>query len=170
MNKNHYELLEIPSTASIDQIKRAYRRLAKMHHPDIAPNETETFQRINNAYMTLIDSNERKKYDQTLKKGAVHISSSHSSQNNSRTNTNRYFERVTLINATKSIWAVNIIYAELLQGKEIIIENPEKPYKKIKLKLDPSTHHQGCKWIVKNQGIIGGDITLVANILHLAAH
>lgn len=165
MNLNHYELLEIPNTASIDQIKQSYRRLAKKYHPDIAPDGTEIFKKINIAYTTLNDPSKRIEYDHTLKMGSVNISPNPSPQNY-RPYTSRCFERLTPINATKCIWAVNIDYDELLQRKIITIENPSRPSKRIELQLD-SNVQQGYKWTLKNQGFIGEDLTLVVNIICL---
>lgn len=50
---SHYETLGIDSSATPDEIKEAYRRLAKKHHPDKG-GDTETFQRIKAAYEALI--------------------------------------------------------------------------------------------------------------------
>jgi len=51
-----YKLLEIEENASKEDIKRAYRRLAKKWHPDVnnSPDATEKFKKINEAYQTLI--------------------------------------------------------------------------------------------------------------------
>ena len=65
---NHYDVLEISSTATQDDIKRAYRRLAKRFHPD--SNHTvvnhEHIAIINAAYEVLGDPNQRKTYDTYL--------------------------------------------------------------------------------------------------------
>jgi molecular chaperone DnaJ len=57
-----YELLELPREASADEIKRAYRRLAREHHPDAGGDE-ETFKRITHAYQVLSDPQKRVRYD-----------------------------------------------------------------------------------------------------------
>lgn len=70
--KTHYEVLEIPQTASDNDIRRAYKKLALLHHPDRHTNatedvrlkQTEIFKRIGNAYEIL--SNPRKKYEYDL--------------------------------------------------------------------------------------------------------
>ena len=55
MTKNYYEILGITRNASPDQIKKAYRKLARKYHPDISKeaNAEENMQAINVAYDTL---------------------------------------------------------------------------------------------------------------------
>jgi len=64
---DYYSVLGIPKTASDDDIKKAYRKLARKHHPDLNPNDAEAnkkFQQINEANEVLSDPEKRKKYDQ----------------------------------------------------------------------------------------------------------
>ena len=61
--KNYYLILEIPSNASNEVIKKAYRRLSKLHHPDINPRGAEQFKNINEANSILSDAEKRKLYD-----------------------------------------------------------------------------------------------------------
>lgn len=64
---DYYSVLNVPKTASDEDIKKAYRKLARKHHPDLNPNNAEankTFQQINEANEVLSDSEKRKKYDQ----------------------------------------------------------------------------------------------------------
>lgn len=65
--KNYYKILELDSSkVSDDDIKIAYRRLAKQYHPDINPNNeqaAEKFKDINEAYQILSNDETRKKYD-----------------------------------------------------------------------------------------------------------
>ena len=66
MSDNLYEILEVPETSSIDEIKKAYRRLSMMYHPDKNknnPDATAKFQKISEAYETLGDSDKKKDYD-----------------------------------------------------------------------------------------------------------
>ncbi|MBL7884773.1 MAG: DnaJ domain-containing protein [Bacteroidia bacterium] len=60
-----YKILEIQRTASVEEIKRAYRAKAKIVHPDVnnSPKANEIFLVINEAYETLIDDNKRYLYD-----------------------------------------------------------------------------------------------------------
>ena len=64
---DYYQTLGINKTASEDEIKKAYRKLARKLHPDLNPNDMDAhtkFQRINEANEVLSDSAKRKKYDQ----------------------------------------------------------------------------------------------------------
>jgi curved DNA-binding protein len=66
--RDYYEVLGVPRTATADEIKRAYRKLARKHHPDLAPahdraKATETFKEINEANEVLSDPEKRSKYD-----------------------------------------------------------------------------------------------------------
>ncbi len=65
--KDYYKLLEVPRTASQDDIKKAHRKLARKHHPDINPGSKvseDRFKEIQEAYDVLSDPDKRKKYDQ----------------------------------------------------------------------------------------------------------
>lgn len=64
--KNYYDILGVSKTASQDEIKSAYRKLAKQYHPDFHPGDAaaaEKFKEINEANETLSDENKRKQYD-----------------------------------------------------------------------------------------------------------
>lgn len=64
IQKNYYEILEVESDATVEELKTAYRRLARKYHPDIAGNEgVEKFKEITEAYETLSDETKRKRYD-----------------------------------------------------------------------------------------------------------
>jgi molecular chaperone DnaJ len=63
---DYYRLLEIEKTASADEIKKAYRKLAMKYHPDKNPNNPEaekTFKEISEAYKVLSDNDKKQKYD-----------------------------------------------------------------------------------------------------------
>jgi molecular chaperone DnaJ len=65
--KDYYQVLGVNRSASEKEIKQAYRRLARKHHPDLNPNDKAAearFKEINSAYQVLSDSEKRKKYDQ----------------------------------------------------------------------------------------------------------
>lgn len=60
--KDYYKTLGVPKSATPDQIKQAYRRLASQHHPDKG-GDTAQFQEIQEAYATLSDDSKRNIYD-----------------------------------------------------------------------------------------------------------
>src|SRR6476620_7770761 len=63
---DYYQILGLNKNASPDDIKKAYRKLARTHHPDLNPNDKEAhkkFQQINEANEVLSDPEKRKKYD-----------------------------------------------------------------------------------------------------------
>jgi DnaJ-class molecular chaperone len=62
----HYETLGVAENATPEELKSAFRRLAKQHHPDMG-GDVEKFQQINEAYNTLSDANSRAHYDHTLR-------------------------------------------------------------------------------------------------------
>ncbi|MGN0808041.1 MAG: molecular chaperone DnaJ [Candidatus Coproplasma sp.] len=67
--KNYYEVLGVDKNASQDEIKSAYRKLAKKYHPDFNPGDTaaaEKFKEINEANSILSDEEKRKQYDYEL--------------------------------------------------------------------------------------------------------
>ncbi|MCD1294022.1 hypothetical protein CUJ83_03310 [Methanocella sp. CWC-04] len=65
MDKNYYEILGLDASASIDDIKKAYRILAKKYHPDVNkdPRSGEIFKSVSEAYEILSDETTRAEYD-----------------------------------------------------------------------------------------------------------
>ena len=60
---DYYKLLGLSKTASKKDIRRAYRRLSKLYHPDAGGNDASMFIRITEAYETLFDDEKRFLYD-----------------------------------------------------------------------------------------------------------
>src|SRR5436305_3127710 len=65
--KDYYNTLGVKRNASEKEIKSAFRKLARKHHPDVNPNDKESearFKEVSEAYEVLSDAEKRKKYDQ----------------------------------------------------------------------------------------------------------
>jgi DnaJ-class molecular chaperone len=65
--KDYYKILGVSKTASEDEIRKAFRKLARQYHPDVAGNKAgaeDKFKEINEAYEVLSDPEKRRKYDQ----------------------------------------------------------------------------------------------------------
>ena len=67
--QNYYELLGVSKDASADEIKKAFKKLARKHHPDAGGDETK-FKEISNAFDVLSDTEKRAEYDDMLRYGA----------------------------------------------------------------------------------------------------
>ncbi len=66
--RDYYEVLGVPRTATTDDVKSAYRRLARQHHPDVSKEDRkvaeEKFKELSEAYEVLADDEKRRRYDQ----------------------------------------------------------------------------------------------------------
>ncbi len=65
--KDYYEILGVEREADDDAIRKAYRKLARKYHPDVAKDKVEgerKFKELNEAYEVLSDAGKRRKYDQ----------------------------------------------------------------------------------------------------------
>lgn len=64
MSKDYYKILGVEKTASQDEIKKAFRKLAHQHHPDKQGGNEAKFKEANEAYGVLSDEKKRAQYDQ----------------------------------------------------------------------------------------------------------
>src|SRR6202790_4227711 len=65
-NKDYYAKLGVKKTATPEEIRKAFRKLARKYHPDVNPGDKKSeakFKEINEAYEVLSDSDKRRKYD-----------------------------------------------------------------------------------------------------------
>lgn len=74
LEKDYYKVLGLSKTASADEIKKAYRKLARDNHPDARPDDADAerrFKEIGEAYAVLGDAAQRKEYDEIRRLGAA---------------------------------------------------------------------------------------------------
>lgn len=82
--KDYYKILGLKTSASSDEIKKAYRKLAMLYHPDKNPDDSaaeEKFKEIAEAYEVLIDSEKRLKYDNLRNFGSRQRTTNYTQQN-----------------------------------------------------------------------------------------
>ena len=87
--ENFYKLFDVPPTAGLDDIRRAFRKKAKLCHPDLFQqlpadeyyNRQMEFVRLTKAYEILSDPQKRKSFDRQLAKDSKKSSSSHEQKN-----------------------------------------------------------------------------------------
>jgi len=126
-----YNILGIPATASAEEVKQAYRKLARTHHPDMNPDpqSQERFKEINQAYETLSDPQKRSEYDQMKSwSGGNHRTQFHQSHHPG--NFNHIFEHMfnnmgfggfeqRATRNADSVFQLNISLEDAYKGKQV---------------------------------------------------
>lgn len=95
MAKSYYEVLGVSQGASEDEIKNAFRKLARKYHPDLNPGNEEAanmFKDVNEAYETLSDPAKRSEYDVTLSGGGRSSAGSFGGFSGARTSGTSFFD------------------------------------------------------------------------------
>lgn len=121
---NPYKILGLNEKSSMAEIKKKYRSLSLKYHPDRPEGNKGMFQKINEAYATLSDVSEKKKYDNTQQKQGFNNMGFFNEifgGNGNRFNTNTPFRQKHMLNIDKSY---EISFQESWSGviKQIIIE------------------------------------------------
>ncbi|MHC1748121.1 MAG: J domain-containing protein [Cellulosilyticaceae bacterium] len=102
--KNLYQLLGVETTATQEEVKKAYRKLAKKYHPDVNPNneKAETlFKDITKAYEILGDETKRKQYDSQRQQNSNQNKSSGQKDNKTTKETSRRQQTAETMNIQK---------------------------------------------------------------------
>lgn len=73
MAKSYFVILGVTSTATADEVRSAYRRLAKEYHPDHFDGDSGVFRQIQEAYATLANPQRRAEYEQSLRRSSVKL-------------------------------------------------------------------------------------------------
>jgi curved DNA-binding protein CbpA len=113
--QTYYDILEISVTAGNAEIKSAFRRLAKLYHPDKNPNGKDHFEKILIAYEVLIDPGRRRQYDLKIKYGSGAKSTSSSG-------------------SKKKSWSFT---EEEMKRRQYYQENYKSQFKKASVKREP---------------------------------
>ena len=118
--KNHYQLLGVNPTASPQDIRRAYRELSKLYHPDTTelPDAiaTQKFQALNEAYGVLSNPEERLTYDQKIGYSRIYVSQAPSDVRNNTLKNQPFESRYTYLDATDRPLSPGEIFALFILG------------------------------------------------------
>ncbi len=105
---DYYEILGIKKNATIDEIKRAYRKKALECHPDKTGGDDTEFKKLNEAYETLFDSNKKHAYDNPQQNNPLNIFDMFFNQGNSGRNSN--------IKRSDHHYNINVTLKEIFSG------------------------------------------------------
>ncbi|MGD1853451.1 MAG: J domain-containing protein [Leptolyngbyaceae cyanobacterium] len=117
--KNHYELLGVKPAASVQDIRRAYRELSKLYHPDTTALSsaiaTQKFQALNEAYGVLSNPEQRQIYDQQIGYSRFYVSQAPKDIQSDRKN-QPFESRYTYLDATDRPLSAGEIFALFILG------------------------------------------------------
>lgn len=118
--KNHYELLGVKPTASAQEIRRAYRELSKLYHPDTTDLSdaiaTQKFQALNEAYGTLSNPEQRMNYDHKIGYSRFYVSQSPKDIGTESNKTVPFESRYTYLDPTDRPLSAGEIFALFILG------------------------------------------------------
>lgn len=118
--KNHYELLGVKPTASAQEIRRAYRELSKLYHPDTTELSsaiaTQKFQALNEAYGTLSNPEQRLSYDSKIGYSRFYVSQSPKDMNSGPRKDQPFESRYTYLDPTDRPLSAGEIFALFILG------------------------------------------------------
>ncbi len=118
--KNHYELLGVQPTASPQDIRRAYRELSKLYHPDTtelsAPVATAKFQALNEAYGVLSNPEQRESYNHQIGYSRFYVSQSPKDPVGDRQPSQSFESRYTYLDPTDRPLSPGEIFALFILG------------------------------------------------------
>ncbi|AFP75884.1 DnaJ-like molecular chaperone [Mycoplasmoides gallisepticum CA06_2006.052-5-2P] len=112
LESNYYELLGVNETASKEEIKRAFRRLAREYHPDVnkAPDAEAKFKEINRAYSILSNETTRFDFDRRLKQRRAKASATNTTSFFHQRNQNQNYYEILKVNQNDSTEKITIQY------------------------------------------------------------
>ncbi|QEX45812.1 DnaJ domain-containing protein [Mycoplasmoides gallisepticum] len=112
LESNYYELLGVNETASKEEIKRAFRRLAREYHPDVnkAPDAEAKFKEINRAYSILSNETTRFDFDRRLKQRRTKASATNTTSFFHQRNQNQNYYEILKVNQNDSTEKITIQY------------------------------------------------------------
>jgi molecular chaperone DnaJ len=118
-DKNYYDILGVPESADEQSIKKAYRELAKKHHPDKQKGKSsgERFKEISEAYAVLSDAKKKAQYDQMRRFGGVGGNYSGNFQNFNMDDLGSIFGRATRGRRGASSSGLGDIFSELFNSR-----------------------------------------------------
>lgn len=142
--KNHYNILGISQESSEEEIKRAYRKLAQIYHPDAQLKSADKFLEISTAYQTLVDKKMRLHYDKKLNPRIVKENRSLVNLKMQGYSFKNIFRKINLfyLRLLKEKCEFEISALESIRGstRELIVQKGSRQYK-LKVKIPSGTRN-----------------------------